>query len=172
MRNSQNKKYWYALYTKPRSEFKAMQQMELLDIDHYLPTISKTKQWSDRKKEVVEPLIRGYIFIYANEKQRLESVEQKSIVRCLFDSGRPACIPDWQIENIKIMLNGDPDLIVHNGIIPGTKVRIKEDPFNDVIGVVISSEKGKSISVSIDLLNRSIIARLPERITLEPVKGS
>ena len=68
------------------------------------------------------------------------------------------------------MLNGDPDLIVHNGIIPGTKVRIKEDPFNDVIGVVISSEKGKSISVTIDLLNRSVIAHLPDSIALELVK--
>lgn len=170
MRNSQNKKYWYALYTKPRSEFKARQQMELLDIDNYLPTITKTKQWSDRKKEVVEPLIRGYIFIYANEKQRLESVEQKSIVRSLFDSGRPACIPDWQIENIKIMLNSDPDLIVHNGIIPGAKVRIKEGSFNGVIGVIINSEKGKSISVTIDLLNRSVIAHLPDSIALELVK--
>jgi len=170
MRNSQSKKYWYALYTKPRSEFKARQQMELLDIDNYLPTITKTKQWSDRKKEVVEPLIRGYIFIYANEKQRLESVEQKSIVRCLFDSGRPACIPDWQIENIKIMLNSDPDLIVHNGIIPGAKVRIKEGSFNGVIGIIINSEKGKSISVTIDLLNRSVIAHLPDSIALELVK--
>lgn len=144
--------------------------MELLDIDNYLPTITKTKQWSDRKKEVVEPLIRGYIFIYANEKQRLESVEQKSIVRSLFDSGRPACIPDWQIENIKIMLNSDPDLIVHNGIIPGAKVRIKEGSFNGVIGVIINSEKGKSISVTIDLLNRSVIAHLPDSIALELVK--
>ncbi len=144
--------------------------MALLDIDHYLPTIIKIKQWSDRKKEVVEPLIRGYIFIYANEKQRLESVEQKSIIRCLFDSGRPACIPDWQIENIKIMLNSDPDLIVHNGIIPGAKVRIKEGSINGVIGVVINSEKGKSISVSIDLLNRSVIAHLPDSIALELVK--
>jgi transcription antitermination factor NusG len=172
MRNRQNKNCWYALYTKPRSEFKAKQQLELLDIDYYLPIITKTKQWRDRKKEITEPLIRGYIFICADEKQRLESLEQTSIVRCVFESGHPARIPNWQIENIKIMLNGEPDLIVQNGIIPGAKVRIKEGPLKDVVGVVINSEKGKSISVSFDLLNRSVITRLPERSALELVKDS
>jgi transcription antitermination factor NusG len=70
------------------------------------------------------------------------------------------------------MLNGEPDLIVQNGIIPGAKVRIKEGPLKDVVGVVINSEKGKSISVSFDLLNRSVITRLPERSALELVKDS
>ena len=169
MRNSQSKKYWYALYTKPRSEFKARQQMELLDIDHYLPTITKTKQWSDRKKKVTEPLLRGYIFIFANEEERLVSVEQLSIVRCVFDVGRPARIPDWQIDNLKTMLETNEDVIVHKGIVPGAKVIIKNGPFEGIIGTIVKGETGKSISVSIDLLNRSVIARLPDESNLEAI---
>lgn len=169
-KNKKNEKCWFALYTKPRSEFKASQQLSRIEIEHYLPTITRLKQWSDRKKKITEPLIKGYIFINANEKQRLASVEQSSIVRCIFDGGHPASIPDWQIENIKKMLTLDSEIIVYDGIVPGTKVKIKNGPFKGLVGIVTNNEMGKSISVSIDLLNRSVITRVPQGSELEVVK--
>jgi len=54
-------KFWFALYTKPRNEFKAEQQLIAAGITNYLPTVTLLKQWSDRKKKVTEPLLRGYI---------------------------------------------------------------------------------------------------------------
>lgn len=170
IKNDNNQKYWFALYTKPRSEFKAREQLAVLEVEHYLPTFTKMKQWSDRKKKITEPLIRGYIFIHANEIQRLASVEQPSIVRCLFDGGHPASIPDWQINNIKKLITPESELIVCNGIVPGTKVRIKNGPFEGVVGIVANSEKGKTISISIDLLNRSVITRVPQGSELEVLK--
>ena len=121
IKNKNNEKTWFALYTKPRSEFKASQQLAGVEVEHYLPTITRLKQWSDRKKKVTEPLIRGYIFIYTNENQRLASVEQPSIVRCVFDGGHPASIPDWQIDNIRKMLSLKSEIIVYNGIVPEQK---------------------------------------------------
>ncbi len=121
IKNKNNEKCWFALYTKPRSEFKAREQLALLEVEHYLPTYASVKQWSDRKKKITEPLIRGYIFIHANEHERLASIEQPSIVRCLFDCGHPASIPNWQIDNIKRLLAQDSEIIVYNGLLPGQK---------------------------------------------------
>ncbi len=163
-------KSWFALYTKPRSEFKAAQQISSLDVEYYLPTITKTKQWSDRKKKITEPVIRGYIFIYGDEKERLASLELHSVVRCIFEAGRPAKIPAWQMENLMRMLKTDSEFFVHEGILKGVKVKINEGPFKDIIGTVQEVETGKSIAVSIDLLNRSVIARLPVESSFEIVK--
>ena len=163
-------KYWFALYTKPRSEFKAEQQLITAGINNYLPTITRLKQWSDRKKKVTEPLLRGYIFIYANEQERLISVEQQAVVRCIFDAGRPAKIPEWQINNLRTLLETKSDIIVKNGIVPGAKVRITSGPFEGVIGTVVSGEAGKSVSVTIDLLNRSVITRLPDESNVEVIR--
>ena len=165
-------KFWFALYTKPRNEFKAEQQLTAVGVTNYLPTVTLLKQWSDRKKKITEPLLRGYIFIYANEEERLISVEQQSIVRCVFDVGRPARIPDWQIDNLRTMLETKVDIIVHKGIVPGAKVIIKDGPFEGIIGAVVVGETGKSISVAIDLLNRSVIARLPDESSLEAIRES
>ena len=170
MKNNATNKFWFALYTKPRNEFKAEQQLTAEGISNYLPTVTLLKQWSDRKKKVTEPLLRGYIFIHANEEERLVSVEQLSIVRCVFDVGRPARIPDWQINNLKTMLETNENIIVHKGIVPGAKVIIKDGPFEGIIGTVVKGETGKSISVAIDLLNRSVIARLPDESNLEAIR--
>ncbi len=162
-------KHWFALYTKPRSEFKAEKQLIGVGVKNYLPTITRLKQWSDRKKKVTKPLLGGYIFIFANETERLLSIEQQAIVRCLFDAGRPARIPEWQIENLKKLLETNQELLIHNGIVAGAKVAIKNGPLEGVIGTVVEGGTGKSISVSIDLLNRSVIARLTDDCSLEVV---
>jgi transcription antitermination factor NusG len=169
-KNNDKHKAWFALYTKSRSEFKAAEQIGVQGIEYYLPTVTKLKQWSDRKKEITEPLIRGYIFVYADEKERLISLEQNSVVRCLSERGRPAKIPDWQIENLKNMLKTKGDFYIKEGMVPGVKVRIIDGPFQDVIGVVKDTEGGKTIAVSIDLLNRSVIAYLPKESVLEVIK--
>jgi transcription antitermination factor NusG len=170
MESAETKKYWFALYTKPRGEFKAHEQLIAEGIESYLPVVTRLKQWSDRKKKVTEPLLRSYIFIYGDEQDRLISLEQRAIVRCVFDAGRPAKIPDWQIDNLKKMLETESNVIVHNGIVPGAKVIIKEGPFEGIIGTIVQGEAGKSISVTIDLLNRSVIARLPDNSSVELVR--
>ena len=168
--NLENEKAWFALYTKPRAEFKAAQQISDTGVLYYLPTITRLKQWSDRKKKVTEPLLRGYIFIFADEKERMISLERQSVVRCIFDNGRPAKIPEWQIENLRKMLESKSELFIHEGLVPGVKVEIKAGPFEGVIGTIQQSDNGNNIAVSIDLLNRSVIAHLPKDSIFEVVK--
>ena len=165
-----NEKAWYALYTKSRSEFKAAEQLQAKSIPYYLPVVVKWKKWSDRKKKILEPILKGYIFVLANERERKLSLEQFAIVRCVFDNGRPAKIPDWQIENLKRMLSEDSDFLIQDSLIPGVKVKIREGPFEGIIGIVQESDNGKTIAVSIDLLRRSVIAHLPKESIFEVVK--
>lgn len=165
-----NERWWFALYTKPRSEFKAAEQIEKAGVQHYLPSVTKVKQWSDRKKKVTEPLLKGYIFIYANEKERIVSLEQYSVVRCITEGGRAAKIPEWQIDSLKKMLSTESDVLVKEGLVPGVKIKIKEGPFEGVVGVLREIDNEKTLAVSIDLLNRSVIAHLPKESIIEILK--
>lgn len=160
---------WFALYTKPRHEFTAAQHMEEAGIAYYLPTITKIKQWSDRKKKVTEPLIRGYIFVYATEKERILALQQKGIVSCVFFNGRAATIPDWQIENLRLMLSTESDFLISEKIEIGTTVKIISGPFEGVIGVVNDTSNGKTLSITIDLLKRSVTAILPSESVIKLV---
>lgn len=153
---------WFALYTKPQQEFKASLQLESKDIEYYLPTITHIKQWSDRKKKIQEPLFRGYVFIHADEKERLASLQQSSIVRTVGFSGKPSCIPDWEIENLKRLLEKTPDIFISHQIELGTKVKITDGPFKDVIGIVCKRQEEKWFCVSIELLRQTVMVRLTE----------
>jgi len=172
LNNSENiitVKHWFALYTKPRQEFKAVEQINAEQISFYMPTVTRLKKWSDRKKRVTEPVLRGYIFIYATEKERLTALEQNSIVRCITERGIPAKIPDWQIENLRKFLESSTDVIVLNTIPAGTKVIIKEGPFQGVVGQVMEEKREKYLVVSLKLLNRSVMTYLPDDTLLEVV---
>lgn len=157
-----SEKNWYALYTKPRHEFKAEADCLCQQVECYLPLTTVMKQWSDRKKKVTEPLLRGYIFVFADEKERYNVLQSKAIVNTVCFSGIPAKIPVFQIENLKCLLKEKPEAHLSKKILKGAKVIITSGSFLDVEGVVYQdSEEKQCLAVSIDLLNRSVIVHLP-----------
>ncbi len=170
--NETPEKYWFALYTKPRNEFKAQLQIEAVSITTYLPSTIQVHQWSDRKKKIRQPLLPGYIFIYGSERERLTALEAPSIVRCVSDRGRPAKIPANQIENLRSFIQEEKKYTVENGIPKGTSIIIKSGPFTGVSGVLIEDSDGKTFVVSIELLNRSIATHISESDMIEIVKNS
>ncbi len=164
------KRYWFALYTKPRHEFKAEQQLKGCGIEYFLPTVTRLKQWSDRKKKVKEPLFKSYIFIHANEKERLTALEQYAIVRTIYFDGKPAVIPDWQIENLRKMLEKNVEVFVKDALKVGTRVRIVSGPFKDIEGIVYkTTNQEQMLAVTIDLLRRSVVVQIPRDSLVEKV---
>lgn len=158
---SEDKK-WFALYTKPRHEFKAEAQLTSCGIEFFLPSVVRIKQWSDRKKKVKEPLFSGYIFVHGTERERLIALEQYAVVRSIFFEGRPAIVPDWQIENLQKMLEHGENVQVTEQLTIGTKVRVISGPFKDVEGIVYeSSNNERMLAITIDLLRRSVIVKIP-----------
>ncbi len=150
-------KNWFALYIKPRCEFKALEQLTAIGVEAYLPTITVTKQWSDRKKNITEPLFKGYIFINSTEIERNKAVTRDAVIRTIFFNGKPAIIPNQEIENIKKMLETPEKIKVFNGIVKGVIVKIESGPFKGIEGVVNSvSDDENTLSVSMQLLNRTI----------------
>lgn len=169
MFNKYTEKSWYALYTKPRHEFKAAELISSLGIEFYLPTITRLKQWSDRKKKVTEPLLHSYIFINAIEKERIECLDLPPVVNCIMEGNKAARIPEYQIDNLRHFIKDKNDYFVYNGIVNGTIVRIKEGPFKDIEGVVIDSHQHKAIGVSIPLLNRTVFTYFSDTSVFEVI---
>lgn len=155
-------KYWFVLYTKPNQEKKAKEQLDKLSIENYLAITSKKKKWSDRIKRIDEVLLKSYIFISCDEKGRLQALELPSISRCLFEWGKPAVVPDWQIQNLKTFLSKAEDVFISDKKFEGKKVLITEGPFAGVIGTIQKHLNRNYLSISLDFVNRNIITILTE----------
>lgn len=153
---------WFALYTKPKHEFKAELDLSKLEIENYLPKITKTKQWSDRKKKITLPLFSGYIFINVNEKERYQALELPGIVKTVSFNGKPSVVPDFEIDNLKRMLEGNPEVNVIDELKAGTLVKVVDGPFKDVEGIVYKTPNNERIlAIVINLLKRSVTVLLP-----------
>lgn len=174
-----DQKYWYALYTKVNQEFKAKQYLNYINITNYLPVVTRFKQWSDRKKKIIEPVLRGYIFIYSNENERLQALQHNSIVRCVCENGKPAVIPEWQIENFRNLIEKKMalampygiDFLIYEGLVPGQLVEIQSGPLKGLKGIILKSDNNKKFVVGIELLNRSIMVNLPENTEVMLIKS-
>jgi transcription antitermination factor NusG len=76
--------------------------------------------------------------------------------------GKPARVPEVQIENLKILLAGKEEVEVSDRIGINTKVRVDEGPFAGIEGVVFENENNdRMLGIVIDLLKRTVAVKLP-----------
>ena len=61
-------KGWYVIYVRYRQEKRIFRDLQLLNIEAFLPTVTTEVQWSDRKKKIEKPLIPSYIFVNIQSK--------------------------------------------------------------------------------------------------------
>ena len=131
-------KSWYAVYTRPRWEKKIAQRLEEKGVDAYCPLNRVTRQWSDRKKTVQEPLFKGYLFLHLPEAEKWEIRNVDGILNFVHWNGKPAVIRDEEIETIKKFLNEFSDVQVEEyKLEPDTRVRIKTGVLMDYEGTII-----------------------------------
>jgi len=134
---------WFAIYTRPKNEKKVVEGLEKLGIEVYCPMVTEIKQWSDRKKKVEIPLIKSYVFVNIEEKNRNIVFEVPGVVRYLFWLGKPAVIQEQEIEVLKASLKGVLSSIEVSGIQPGDSLTISKGPFQGKEGTVSQVDKNK-----------------------------
>ena len=129
---------WYVLYTKPKWEKRAADQLIKFGINCYCPIISKIQQRSDRKIKVEVPLFNHYIFVQLADKDRNNVFLSPGVVRYLFWLGAHAVVKDKEIQTIKEWLHtGDAatDISVMQYQI-GQKIKLDSGPFYEQNAIV------------------------------------
>ncbi len=151
---------WYALYTLPRWEKKVAERLCQKRIEHYCPLNRVLKQWSDRKKVVEEPLFSSYVFVRLNEAEKWKVKEVKGVLNYVYWQGKPAIIPDKDIDTIKRFLSQHDNVNIRAiNLKLNDQVRIISGPFMDMEARVIGT-KGKKIQVEIPSLSISLYATI------------
>jgi transcription antitermination factor NusG len=99
------KNQWYAVYTKPRCEKKVHGLLLERGFKAYCPLNRVSKQWSDRRKWVEEPLFTSYVFVRLMEEDLGRVRMINGVVNFVYWLGRPAVIPDREIQIIRNFLS-------------------------------------------------------------------
>ncbi len=160
MAENRRESHWYALYTRPRVEKRVASILEEKEIRAFLPTRSVVRQWSDRKKIVEQPLFPSYVFVYADLAERYRSLQSTGVVRMVQFNGKPARIPDEQIETIYRILDGGYDPEPHQYLREGDEVEIVAGPLTGIKGCFLEGRGNERLIVSVHALQQSFAIEL------------
>jgi len=159
---SPNSYFWHAVYVKSRAEKKAQIELQIQEIETFLPLQRKLRQWSDRKKWVEMPLISGYLFVRASRKEYDQILQSNNVVSYVRFEGKAAIIPDYQIEYLKLMLKQDSSEveITREKLKPGQMIEVVAGPLIGLKGK-LQKIKGKSkVAIEIEQLGYSALVEI------------
>ena len=134
---------WFVLYTKPQFEIKVAEAFQKIGVRVYCPVYTQLKQYSDRKKKVIKPLLRSYVLVKIEDKDRDQVFQIPGVVRYVFWLGKPAIVREDEIVLMENNLSGIYDSISVSTLEKGTAYTIPEGPFKGLSGKVVHLDHNK-----------------------------
>lgn len=153
---------WYVLYTKPLNEKKTASLLAQKGIKVYCPTREVVKQWSDRKKKILEPLFKSIVFVFLGQynTEQVDVLTTKGAVRFLWWQKKPGIVREEEIEAIQTILGKYKDYKISIDINEGQKVIITDGPLKDKIGKVLTINGSKAY-IHLQSIGWKVIVDLP-----------
>lgn len=157
--------HWYILYTAPRAEKKACNELIRHQYEVYLPLVKTLRYWSDRKKWVEMPLFNSYIFVYTSLANYYELLNVDGIVKFVTFEETPAVIKQSEIDLIKTMLTNYSDIeATTEKLEPGTKIKVIAGPMTGQQGELIEYKSKKTVMIELQTIGFSLLVQLPGNI--------
>ena len=102
--NTDLKKQWFLLYTRPGCEKKVTELLEKKRVEVFCPMTKVQKPWSDRKKTAFQPLFSSYVFVFisASEHDRIRQTD--GVINFIHWMSKPAVIRQEEIDTIRNFL--------------------------------------------------------------------
>jgi transcriptional antiterminator NusG len=148
---------WYAIWTRSRHEKVVHEQLARKDIPSFLPTIMRWSRWKDRKKQIAWPLFPGYVFARFEPAVLLPILKCSGVVSVVSFEGKPAPIPDFEIEGIRRLVESELQFDPCPLIREGAMVEVTHGPLKGVIGRLVRKGSHARLVLSVDLIGRAVM---------------
>ena len=132
---------WNVIYTKPRAEKKVEERLNNFGISAYCPVKEDIKQWSDRKKKILVPVLPSMVLVNIDEKERNKVFDIPGVVRYMFWLGKHAIVKEEEVDLLKTILT-------QNNIVSQTTETLKVGETINVPGFENQSGIIKKISTN------------------------
>jgi transcriptional antiterminator NusG len=148
---------WFALWTRSRHEQVVRDQLAGKQIEAFLPTMPKWSRWKDRKKKIDWPLFPGYCFARFDPSDTLPVLKCTGVVNIVSFDGKPAEIPDIELESIRVLVGSDlqfdPCPLIHEGMM----VAVMHGPLRGVVGRLMRKDSHRArLVLSVDLIGQGV----------------
>jgi len=148
---------WFAVWTRSRHEQVVREQLQQKQLEAFLPTVTRWSRWKDRKKKIDWPLFPGYCFVRFDPADTLGVLKCTGVVSIVSFEGKPAPIPDYEIDSIRVLLSSelqyDPCPMVREGMM----VSVVHGPLKGIVGRLMRKDAQKArLVLSVDLIGQAV----------------
>jgi transcription antitermination factor NusG len=147
---------WYALYTRHQHEKVIAHSLSTKGFEVFLPLYSAARQWKDRTKQLRLPLFPCYVFLRGELNRWLDVVSTPGIHSLVGSSGRPAIIPEAEIDAVRHVVEGGITMEPHPFLKCGDQVRVRSGVLEGIEGILVRKKNLFRLVLSVQLLEKSV----------------
>jgi transcriptional antiterminator RfaH len=142
---------WYVVHTKPKQEFRALEQLENQGYCCFLPTLKVERVGRLAKKVCIEPLFARYLMIHLNSTTgNWSPIRSTRGVHGLLKFGeRFATLQDQYVETLKSV----PQETLLRMFVPGDPVSVCSGPFAGIDGIYQADDGEARALVLIEMMS-------------------
>ena len=153
---------WFLLQTKPKQEFRAVENLQRQGVQSFCPQISVEKLSRGKRIEVEEILFPGYLFINYDHRNITSTTirSTRGVNGFVSASGVPVQVPQQLIDELQQRVAGGIETTTN---LPksGDKLEILEGPFRGLEAIFSQPDGASRAIVLINLLNQQVEAVMP-----------
>jgi transcriptional antiterminator RfaH len=163
---------WFAVFSKPRREAEAAEQLERQGFTAFLPRVRVRRRLRGQWREVVEPMFPRYLFLRAtpglDDLRPIRST--RGVVGLVRFGGEPRPVPEALIAELqRVCTTADGALDLPEPLVPGSRVRILAGPFAGYEAELLNQDGVHRARVLLELLGQFHAVQMPVDI-LTPVR--
>jgi transcription antitermination factor NusG len=161
---------WYAVFTVPQNEKSVVKQLDLREVESFLPTYETVKVWKNRQKvRLILPLFPTYLFVRINRHERVKVLQSPGVLQIVGGKQDTISISDAEVEFLRAGFRGKK-VEPYTDLVIGEKMRIKGGPMQGVEGILVRKNNSLRFVLSISLINQHAAVEVSADY-LEPVKN-
>jgi transcription antitermination factor NusG len=153
---------WYAVCTLANHEKRVALQLGQRSVEHFLPLYDSVRRWKDRRVRLQLPLFPGYVFVCLVLHARLQVLQVPGVARLVGFDGKPAALPENEIEALRTSLAGRVLAEPHPFLTAGRRVRVKSGPMVGLQGILRRRKGSARLVVSMELIQRAMAVEIDE----------
>jgi transcription antitermination factor NusG len=151
---SERDRNWYAVYTVPQHEKSVVKQLDMREVESFLPTYETVRVWKNRQRmKLILPLFPTYLFVHINFRERVKVLQSPGVLQIVGNKRECAYLSDSEVELLRSgfcrqRIEPYRDLVI------GEKVRIKSGVMQGLQGTLVRKCNSLRFVLTIELINQ------------------
>ena len=162
---------WFAIHVRSKQERIVSQTLRGQGYEEFLPFLKVTRTWSDRTKQLEEPLFPGYLFCRLNFEERLPVMKIPGVVSIVGFGSGPFPVSQQEVEAVQTVVRSGLPLSRWPDTVVGTPVQIEAGPLAGVRGTLVEFKSQHRLIVSVTILQRNVAVEI-DASTARPIGQS